>query len=470
MKGDTVGSPPSRHHLAVDDSFWTWLDSPETPMHVAALAIFESDAEPADLVARRIATAFRNRTDMEGRFRTLIRARRFPRRARLHAAGTVEIDYHLLEHTLPAPGGEDELAQLISHLHSMALDERRPMWEVHVIAGLQHNRFAVYLKVHHALINGVDAVRLLARSLATDAGSRIPDPVWALRRTAHPGPDSADNTARPSRFRVLITSLRAAARLWRAGRTDSPLVGPFQAPRSPLNSGDVAPDRRVCTASIELDRVKLLSKLSRSTVNDVVLAVCSAALRRYLLDIGGLPASPLVIGCPTSIKASPGSSRSSVGIMFVDSATDQSDPGIRLSVISRSTTAAKAHLATLPHEALVSHSILAMAPHTLRQLIPRAVGRCAPMFNMIISNVPGPDRPRYLAGARMVALYPLSLLFRGEGLNITAVSYDGRMHLGFTAGGPTLSQVHLFTRYLETAMDELENHYATVIPDLGRPA
>ncbi|MEV5836922.1 WS/DGAT domain-containing protein [Nocardia sp. NPDC052112] len=319
-------------------------------------------------------------------------------------------------------------------------------------------------------MNGVDAVRLLGRSLSTDAGRAIPDPVWALCQPPRNRPAGSDGTARPSRTAVLTASLRAAAIVWRAGRTDSPLVGPFQAPRSPLNSADAGPDRRVCAASIELDRIKRLSRLSETTVNDVVLTACSAALRRYLLDIDGLPASPLVIGCPTSIAPPAGSSASSVGIMFVDSATDRADPGVRLSVISRSTRAAKSHLATLPHEALVSHSILAMAPHTLRQLVPGAVGRLAPMFNLIVSNVPGPDRPCYLAGARMVGLYPLSLVFKGEALNITAVSYDGRMHLGFTASGTALPMVHRFARYLEDSINELENHYTAVIPDRPRPA
>ncbi|WP_157390258.1 WS/DGAT/MGAT family O-acyltransferase [Nocardia terrae] len=458
VKGEIVSRSQERNHLEVDDSFWMWLESPETPMHVAALAIFEPDGEPATVVAKRIVMAFRDRTDIASRFRSLLEKRRFPRRARRLGADDVEIDFHLRHKALPAPGGELELAQLISRLHSIQLDLRRPMWEVHVIEGLENNRFAVYIKVHHALINGVDAVRLLGRALATDRESGIPDPVWVMgrpSRIASVADGARVPVPRSSRVRLLAASVKAANALRKARRTDSPLVGPFVAPRSPLNTV-VGPQRRVCTASIDLSRIKRLAKVSRTSVNDVVLASCSAALRRYLLDSEGLPDRPMIAGCPVSIAPQGASPDSSVGMMLANLATDVADPVDRLQAISRSVRAAKEHQATVPHGALVAYSILAMLPHTLRQLVPGAVERIPPMHNLIISNVPGPQQPLYLAGARMVGLYPLSLLFQGEALNITLVSQAGRMDFGFTACRSALPNVQRLARYLEDAVDELE--------------
>lgn len=461
-----MSRPKRRKHLTFDDSFWMWLESPETPMQVAALAIFAAQDEPATTVVERIVTAFRCHRDVDPRFRSLLGNRRFPRRTRLEATDHIDTDYHLRHHVLSAPGGEHQLAQLISRMHSSRLDPRRPMWEVHVIDGLDDNRFAIYLKAHHALINGVDAVRLFGRSLATDADAPIPPPVWA---TARRSPTKATaGRRRPSRVELLTAIARATKTLWRAGCTDSPLVGPFAAPRSPLNVDEVGPHRRIGTAAIELDRIKRLSKRGDTTVNDIVLTACATALHRYMIEIADLPDKPLVLGCPVSIAPEGSATASSIGIMFVDSATDEPDAGTRLSRISASTRAAKQHQSALPHAALIGYAIVAMAPHTLRQLVPGAVTHVRPTFNMIVSNVPGPDRPLYLAGARMVEMYPLSLLFRGEALNITAVSYDGRLHFGFIACRTALPDVARLSRYLGDAFDELEGHYATSRPDLAR--
>ncbi|MFI8975200.1 wax ester/triacylglycerol synthase family O-acyltransferase [Nocardia asteroides] len=453
-RGGMVGRPRGRKHLKIDDSFWMWLESPETPMHVAALAIFETDGEDAVTVAKRIVTTFREQTECDQRFQSLIQRKRFPRRAQRGAVDDVEIDFHLRHEALPAPGGELELAQLISRLHSIQLDARRPMWEVHVIEGLQGNRFAIYTKVHHALMNGVDAVRLLGRALATDAEAAIPDPMWVLGRPPRSTPPSTTRTRR-KRLRMWKASLEAVDSLRRARHTDSSLVGPFVAPRSALNV-EIGPQRRVCTASIDLSRVKQLAKRSGASVNDVVLAACSAALRRYLLDVGGLPDKPLIAGCPVSIASEGASPDSSVGIMLADLATDEADPVTRLSAISRSARAAKEHQSAVPHGALVAYSILAMLPHTVRQVVPGAVRTLPPMFNLIISNVPGPQQTLYLGGARMVGLFPLSLLFKGEALNITVVSHAGRMNFGFTACRRSLPHVQRIGLYLEDAFDELD--------------
>lgn len=462
-----------RKHLRIDESFWIWLESPNTPMHVAALAVFESENEPAAAVVKRIMTAFRAQTDAHPRFRTVIRMRRFPRRGRRELADRIDLDLHLRHHVLPKSNGEHALAQLISRLQSNRLDAALPMWEVHVIEGPHDNQFALYLKAHHSLINGVDAVRMLGRSLATDAETITPKPLWTVSgpqpRLTTAGDDPARVTIR-ERARLLSIAARAVAQLCWTGRGKSPLTGPFAALSSYLNV-DPGPRRKAHTISVDLSKLKTLAEGSGTTLNDIVLAACSTALRRYLLDVDALAAEPLIAGCPVSIAAPEGSSAdSSIGIMFADLATNQADPVARVSTIARSTKAAKDHQTALPHSALLPYSILAMGSHTFRQITPGAVNRLPPAFNLIISNVAGPPRPLYLAGARMVELHPLSLLFKGEALNITAVSYADRMNLGFIACPTALPQSHLIPRYFVDAVDELENRSAASIPGMTRPA
>jgi diacylglycerol O-acyltransferase len=209
--------------------------------------------------------------------------------------------------------------------------------------------------------------------------------------------------------------------------------------------------------SIDLDRMKQIGKRSGASLNDAVLASCSTAIRRYLIELGELPTKPLVAGVPVSIPAPEGSGAdSTISMMLVELATDEPDAGARLARIAASSAAAKAHFTAIPANARADYSALMMLPHIVRQLSPTAVRRTRPMFNLVISNVPGPQEPLYLGGSRLDALYPFSLLFNGEALNITVLSYDGRLHFGFTGCRTALPHVQNLALYLAEAVDELE--------------
>ncbi|MGX1812170.1 wax ester/triacylglycerol synthase family O-acyltransferase [Nocardia sp. NPDC055321] len=440
--------------MEIDESFWMWLESPETPMHVAALAIFAPETEPAATVAKRIVTEFRRHTPTDERFRSRLVGGLFPRPGQHRVVDDIDIDFHLRHKALPTPGGELELAQLISRLHSIALDPYRPRWEMHVIEGLHGNRFAIYIKVHHALINGVEAIKLLERGLSNDRRDPIPPPPWAKGNV----PKSADaHQERPTqRAHVTISGITNTLSALSALPTESSgLIAPWAAPHSMINV-DISPQRRVCTASIEFARVAAIAQGTGTSVNDVVLSACGAALRRYLSEAGDLPDKALIAGVPVSIAHDRGAG-SSVGIMLATLGTDIDDPIERLHRIARSVGAGKARQAALPAQVRLLDAVLAMTPHTLRQLIPGALNVLAPMFNVIISNVPGPREQLYLDGAPLVELYPLSLLFRGEALNITAVSLAGRLNFGLTACNDALPHVQRLAHYLEHGFDELDS-------------
>ncbi|MFE5286002.1 wax ester/triacylglycerol synthase family O-acyltransferase [Nocardia sp. NPDC056611] len=468
-----MGRQKRRKHLRIDESFWAWLDSPSTPMHVAAVAVFESEDDSATAVVARIMTAFRERTDTHHRFRTVIKMRRFPRLSRRELVDQLDLDKHLHHHVTSGSDFEHALAHLISQLQSRRMDARLPMWELHVIEVTGTNRFALYVKAHHSLINGVDAVRMLGRSLQIAPDEHTVTPLWTIDGPRPRLTTVASGSPRASfcsKARPIAAATKAVARLYNPFRNRSPLTGPFAASLSRLNA-DTGASRRIRTVSLDMNTLKQLAQASGTSLNDVALATCSTALRRYLLDVGDLPAKPLIAGCPVSISAPGGSSaNSSIGIMFADLATDRADTVERLTTIACSTQAAKDHQAALPHGALLPYSILAMGSHTLRQVAPHATEFMAPAFNLIISNVPGPSRPLFLAGAKLIELYPLSLLFKGEAINITALSYDNRMNFGLTTCASSGLDVDLIARYLEQAVGELETRYAAKLPNLTKPA
>lgn len=446
----------SRAFMPIADSFWLWIESPETPMQVAALSIFDTD-EPASAFVRRIVDDFRSRPATASPFNTVIRTGPLKLLNRRKMVDDVDIDYHFRHSALPAPGGQRELAMLISRLHTVPLDWRRPMWEVHVIEGLEGNRIAVYFKTHHSLMDGVAGVRLMAATYSPDPDAPLTPPIWA-----NTPPEWVPQTTTESgvgAVRGMWRSRRAVRNLFRAGRSpDNPLVGPFQAPHSLLNV-PIGPQRRISTATVALDRVKTLAAATDTSVNDIVLAMCASALRRYLIDIDGLPDEPLIAMVPVNVRQT-GTDGNAVSIILANLATHLASPHDRLAAIAASTRAGKQHIKSVPQEAMSAYTTLALAPHAAKQLIPGAASRLRPMFNLVISNVPGPKQPMYAGGARMESFFPMSLLFKNEALNITALSHAGQLDFGFTACRSALPHVQDVALYTVEALDELE---ATVV-------
>jgi WS/DGAT/MGAT family acyltransferase len=451
------------------DAAWLYVDSHETPMHVASLQIFSPpDGAPGDYVGRLVAE-FKNARRLSPPFNRKLAGGWF---SSLVYAWTidddVDLDYHVRHSALPRPGGERELGVLVSRLHGHPLDLTRPLWECHFIEGLEGGRFAVYFKMHHSMIDGVSGMRLLQRKLTTDPGERGMPPPWA----GEEAPAGDVDHVRPAETlpRGLVTMgdlLREQAgsvtdvgmallELLRAGVLggDDALVAPLTCPTAVIN-GRITAQRRFATQTLQLDEVKTVAKAADCTVNDVLLAVCSTALRRFLDESGALPADPLTAGLPVSVRPA-GDTETGTAITFIcaNLATNVADPRARLSAITASTLRAKAHLQGLPRAALTQYTIAVMAPY-IAQILTGLGGRLRPVFNLTISNVMGPDRPLYLNGARLEAMYPMSLLSHGQALNITCLSYDGRLHFGITGCRDTLPHMQRLAVYAGEAFTEL---------------
>jgi WS/DGAT/MGAT family acyltransferase len=381
----------------------------------------------------------------------------------------IDLEHHVRHSALPRPGRIRELLALTSRLHSTLLDRHRPLWETHLIEGLEDGRFAVYTKLHHAVMDGVSALRLLERSLSPDPNDTVPMPFAAPRRRREKSSD--EETDSPN---AVLQALQMAGSVVTdavgltpklvdfiaKGLRDQAAALPGLAPRSMLNV-PITGSRRFAADTWELERIRTVGKAAGATVNDVILAMCSSALREYLLAEDALPDSPLVAMTPVSLRAADDDSDeggNAVGAILCNLATDVDDAEGRLLAIRASTQQAKAGLAGLSQLQITALSAGVMAPLVLNS----ALGThrfLRPAFNLIISNVPGPQMPLYWNGAKLDGQYPLSIPLNGQALNITITSYNGQANFGLTGCRRSLPHLQRMLHGLDVALADLEKAF-----------
>jgi len=459
------------HPLNPLDISWTQVESRDTPMHVAGLMPFSLPEDASPDFLRELMAEFRASREFMPPWNYCLRGpgllHPLPAWVELDE---VDLEYHVRHSALPQPGGERELGQLVARLHSQPLDLTRPPWEFHLIEGLEGGRFAIYLKMHHSLIDGISGVRLLTQCMSEDPQKSLSlPPFWSpslekrvRRKPERTGPElTLDGVMRTvtdaigSQVRSAPQLVKAFTSLLSPGAGDPDLQLPFDAPKSVMNAR-VRGQRRVATQRFPLSRLQSVAKAAGCTLNDVVVAICGGALRRFLLDEDKLPEKPLTAGIPVSVRpADDEGTGTQVTFIIGTLGTDVEDPAERLAAVTASTKAAKAHFRKLPREAITQYTMLLMAPSILTMLTPVA-GRMRPMFNVTVSNVPGPARPLYFRGARLEASYPISLIAHGIGLNITCQSYADTLAFAFVGCRDTLPHLQNLAVYTGVALDELE--------------
>ena len=446
------------------DAAWLVLESRDTPMHVGGLFEFTlPDDAPPDYLKREYERMRETRTVPPPWNLRLVEGPLVgPRLPLMREVHDVDLDYHVRLSALPHPGGQRELGILVSRLHSHQLDLHHPLWEVHLIEGLEGNRFAMYSKIHHSLIDGVSGMRLIMRALSEDPDERGMPAFWTVGAGERPRrePDGAvgplDRVVGSLRGGAsTLTGLASAGLdLARAAIDDRPLQAPYRTPKSPL-SGSIGGQRRFATQQYDFELIRSLAKASDCTLNDVVLYLCGTALRHYLLEHGRLPAGSLTAGIPVNLRdADDDSTGTAIGMLVAELGTNVADPLERLDAVRRSTTEAKAHLQKLPPESRSSHALLVNGPYIFG-LMAGLAGRSPIPFSAGISNVPGPPKPLYYNGSRLDALFPLSLLTHGNALNITCVSYAGTLNFGFTGARDSLPHLQRLALYMGEAVEEL---------------
>ncbi|QIG41568.1 wax ester/triacylglycerol synthase family O-acyltransferase [Nocardioides anomalus] len=443
----------------------------QMPMHVGGLQLFEKPEGAGKNYTREM---FEQMRDVE-EIRPLYL--KHPHRS-IRTGGQLvwkdddqfDIEHHLRHSALPSPGRVRELLELCGRLHSTRLAWERPLWETHVIEGLKDGRVAMYSKLHHALVDGVSAMRLLQSVLSTDPDERgMPAPWGANAGSGRSRKPKQEFTL----SEVPMTALRGALgltaeaagmpaafikTLTKSVRNETSALSLY-APRTIFNQ-KITGSRRFAAQDWPVERLRAIGKASGTTLNDVVLAMCSGAVRTYLEELDALPDSPLVAMVPVGLNAKQSDSASdkggnAVGAVMCQLATDRDDPEDRLTSIHRSMKDGKDALESMTPAQILAMSALGQAPAILTPML-RMQGIIRPPYNLIISNVPGPRTTHYWNGAKMVGTYPLSIPINGMALNITCTSYDGKMAFGLTGCRRTVPHLQRLLTHLDDEVAALE--------------
>jgi diacylglycerol O-acyltransferase / wax synthase len=440
------------------DSVFLLTESREHPMHVGGLQLFEPPEGAGPEFARQVYDALAAEHDFQPTFR---------KRPAWVVGGLanvawayddpkdIDMDYHLRRSALPSPGRVRELLELTSRWHSTLLDRHRPLWEAHLVEGLNDGRFAVYSKFHHSLIDGVSALKLMQRTLSTDPDDRDLRAIWNLPRRRRSSGGSRWQTL--TQLAGSVAGFAPSAwSLARAALVEQQLTLPFAAPRTMLNV-PIGGARRFAAQSWSLDRIKSIKRAAGVTVNDVVLAMCSGALRYYLIDQQALPETPLIAMVPVSLRTAEeaDSGGNMVGSILCNLATDVEDPAKRLATISESMRGNKKVFSELPRLQAFALSAFFIAPLGLA-VVPGFASSAPPPFNIVISNVPGPTEPMYWGGARLDGNYPLSIALDGQALNITLVNNAGNIDFGLVGCRRSVPHLQRLLGHLETSLKDLE--------------
>jgi len=450
------------------DVSFLYLEGPTTPMHVGGLAVFALPKKGFDYDT--LASLIEKRISLVPRYRQKVKS------VPGHLASPVWVDdaefdlsYHVRRSALPKPGSDEQLREVVARVQSRALDRNRPLWEMYLVEGLSHDRFAIITKTHHAMVDGISAIDISQVILdVTPVPREIPEDLWMPQ----PEPGAASlivdavtelvrrPTAVMDTVRIGMADARSAtAKVTTAvgGLLSAARIAARPAPVSPLNA-PIGAQRRFASAATDLDDYKIVRKLSGGTVNDVVLATVAGAVRGWLLSRGESvrPASVVRAMVPVSVRgdSEAGQLGNRVSSYLVDLPVGEPNPLVRLSQVSYAMKAHKESGQSVGAEALVALS--GFAPPTLHAMGARAANSFTRrLFNVIVTNVPGPQFPLFAAGAKLLEMYPVVPLAHGQALTIGLTSYDGGVYYGLNADRDAMYDADVLASLIEESLAEL---------------
>jgi WS/DGAT/MGAT family acyltransferase len=459
--------------LTMADTAFLIAESREAPMHVGGINLFTLPPGVNEQeFLHGLAAGLRSDDNLQPPFGERLKM------GRLGLAGPVywekdkglDLDYHIRHSALPKPGRYRELFALASRLHGTLLDRNRPLWEMHLIEGLQNRQFAIYSKYHHAAVDGARSMHLTQSMFSPDKTVRNQGSALSMEsqiryreKLKRLSPDSyTDQELRnvaEALKEAFDTSTQVFGALKRfvggwAGKGGALALPWLNVPRSSINT-KVDGARRFVAQSWPFARVRAVSKAMGGTFNDAVLAMCAGGLRTYLMTHGELPEKSLKAMVPVSLRREGDiDSSNAVGAISADLATDIADPIKRFEKIQASMVAGKELFKGMkPNEAALMLQLMQM-PGII--LMPLGLMSRFPPYSTVISNVPGPRQPMYWEGARLDGIYPASIITEGVAMNITLVSYDQNVDFGITACRRSMPQVQRLIDYMEDALVELE--------------
>lgn len=481
--------------LSALDASFLHIEQPTTPMHVGGLAVFSRPRgfDYADMAAHVAA-----RIGLVPRYRQRVVA------VPGNIANPVWVDdadfdlsYHLRRSAVPRPGRDDQLLELVARLMSRPLDRDRPLWEMYVVEGLSGRRLAIISKTHHAMVDGLAAVDLGQVILDATPNPPVPATVEPWLPAPVPSPldlvvDAIGDIARrPSAavdaLRGAMIDVQATAERMigvAGGFASAVLIASRPAPDGPLNV-EIGRSRRFAVARTTLEDHRIVRKRHDGTVNDVVLATVTGALRSFLMSRGEdvRDATTLRALVPVSVRdprekapdtvaaGDDGTARSPASgnrilCYFVDLPVGEPDPLVRLTRVSHAMRAVKQAGQSVGADALIR--MAGFSPPTVHALGARAVNTWSrKLFNVIVTNVPGPQIPLYAAGAQMREVFPVVPLAKGQALAIGLTSYDGGVYYGLNADGAALGDVDVLGGMLSESLAELVATVGPTFPDVA---
>jgi len=454
------------------DAGFLLAEKRDTPMHVGGINLFTlPDGVDEHEFMNYLGDVLSNAQDFRKPFGEYVVTR--PSGMFWETDQNIDMEYHVRHSALPKPGRYRELFALASRLHGTLLDRNRPLWELHLIEGLQNRQFAVYNKIHHAAIDGVGAMHITEGMCSRDPDDRIEYSPYSLeaynaykqsryggvkRSVKQPKERELKNVAEALKQQYDTTAnvMGAMRRFGGAffGRSGNLAVPWHNVPKTSINTR-VSGARRFVAQSWDFARVKAVCKALDGTFNDIVLAMCSGALIRYLRSRDELPRDSLKAMAPVSLrKEGDLESANAVGFITADLATNIGDPENRLRTIQRSMTAGKELLSSMSSREANIFMQLTQMPAILTNVL--GLADKYPAVSTVISNVPGPRETLHWNGARLDGIYPASIVFDGFSMNITLVTYADKIDFGIIACRRSLPQIQRFIDYLEDALQELE--------------
>ena len=438
------------------DFIFLFLVKRQQPMHVGGLFLFQiPDNAPASFIQDLVTDIRNSKSSPIPPFNNYLNGLFWDEDEEF------DLDHHFRHIALPKPGRIRELLTYISQEHSALIDRAKPLWTCHIIEGIEGNRFAMYFKIHHAMVDGIAGMRLVEKSLSHDPHAKSIVPPWCVegpraKRLKAPKVSRMKNVLQAIKGQLECTP-RVAYELSQTvlkdmGRNPD-YVSSFQAPSSILNQR-VSASRRFAAQSFEFSRLRHISKALGVTINDIVLAICSGALREYLLTQNALPKKPLIAMVPASVRSDDSDVSNRITMILANLGTHKDDPLERLKTVRRSVLSAKERFKRMNANQILNYSafVYGLAGFNIASgLMPKRQA-----FNVIISNVPGPQEPLYWNGARLEALYPASIVLDGQALNITMTSYMDKLEVGLTACRNALPKMQNLLTHLEEEIQRFE--------------
>ncbi len=436
-----------------------------SPKHVGGLLIFKRPPKSGAGLAKSLYREYLAASDVKPPFNRTIQ---FPMGGLPHWQDAAQIDMaqHVFFHTLPKAGNDRKaLYDFVARLHTPMLDRSRPLWEVHIIDGLEDGRFAMYNKMHHAYADGVTMSRWTAEGFTTDPADMAVTPVWTQMHGAYHARRNKTNNDLlhltwkevTGNTRRLLGIGRLAAMLLLEGvnLTKNAIALPFvSSAKTPL-TGQVTSGRQFASAGVSMERVNAIRTRTRSTLNHIALTCLDGALRKYLSDQGVELRRPITIQMPVNLrKEGEKSTGNKIGIIQVELSPPTDDPYVRLRNIGYSLRNVRTMVDSVAPEAIESYTIITGLVAQIAEML-HLSNKMPPMGNTLVSNVPGPKEHLYIQGARMEEMHPISTLPPSNLLNITLFSYAGDLYFGLIATDE-LPQLERLADYVTEAFAELE--------------